>query len=78
MGGSSQHFVRRMPTAPGHLMDASKQHMPKTRHEPERLSDVLKRSKGAYSIKKHTAFRKVKVVKIPELYPDRKDTSQGR
>jgi hypothetical protein len=59
-------------------MDASKQHMPKTKHEPERLSDVLKRSKGAYSIKKHTAFSKVKVVKIPELYPDRKDTSQGR
>jgi hypothetical protein len=56
-----------MPTAPGHLMDASKQHMPKTKHEPERLSDVLKRSKGAYSIKKHTAFSKVRVVKTPDL-----------
>ncbi|MDR6632547.1 hypothetical protein J2X72_001331 [Phyllobacterium sp. 1468] len=67
MGGSSQHFIRRMPTAPGHLMDANKHHTPKTRHEPERLSDVLKRSKGAYSIKRHTAFTKVRVVKTPDL-----------
>jgi hypothetical protein len=67
MGGSSQHFVRRMPTAPDHLMDSSKQHMPKTKREPERLSEVLKRSKGAYSIKRHTTFNKVKVVKTPEL-----------
>ncbi len=53
MGGTSQHFVRRMPTAPDHLMQSIKQHIPKTKHEPERLSEVLKRSKGAYSIGKY-------------------------
>ncbi len=50
MRGTAQHFVRRMPSAPDHLMDSIKKHLPKTKHEPERLSDVLKRSKGAYSI----------------------------
>jgi ferritin-like metal-binding protein YciE len=50
MGGTTQHFVRRMPTAPDHLMESIKKHIPKTKREPERLSEVLKRSKGAYSI----------------------------
>ncbi|MBZ9656115.1 hypothetical protein [Phyllobacterium lublinensis] len=52
MGGTSQHYVRRMPTAPDHLMESIKSHMPKTKPKqgPERLSDVLKRSKGAFSI----------------------------
>ncbi|PSH66711.1 hypothetical protein CU102_18045 [Phyllobacterium brassicacearum] len=57
MGGTSQHYVRRMPTAPDHLMESIKNHMPKIKpkpnHGPERLSDVLKRSKGAYSIGKY-------------------------
>ncbi len=66
MGGSSQHFVRRMPTAPDHLMDSIKKHMPKTKHEPDRLSDVLKRSKGAYSISKY-GTTKVKAKNNPEL-----------
>jgi hypothetical protein len=50
MGGTTQHFVHRMPTAPDHLMESIKKHIPKTKREPERLSEVLKRSKGAYSI----------------------------
>jgi hypothetical protein len=50
MGGTSQHYVRRMPTAPDHLIDSIKIHVPKTKHGPETLSEVLKRSKGAYSI----------------------------
>jgi ferritin-like metal-binding protein YciE len=50
MGGTPQHFVHRMPTAPDHLMESIKKHIPKTKREPERLSEVLKRSKGAYSI----------------------------
>lgn len=60
MGGTSQHYVRRMPTAPEHLMESIKNHIPKTKpkhaqekHGPEKLSDVLKRSKGAYSIGKY-------------------------
>ena len=65
MGGSSQHFVRRMPTAPDHLIESIQK--PKTKHEPERLSEVLKRSKGAYSIRKHTTLNKAKGAKTPEL-----------
>ena len=51
MGGTSnQHFVRRMPTASDHLIETIRKRTPKTKFDPERLSDVLKRSKGAFSI----------------------------
>lgn len=55
MGGTSQHYVRRMPTATDHLLESIKSHVPKSKpkHGPERLSDVLKRSKGAFSIGKY-------------------------
>lgn len=53
MGGTSnQHFVRRMPTASDHLIDTIKKATPKPKFNPERLSDILKRSKGAFSITK--------------------------
>ena len=51
MGGTSnQHFVRRMPTASDHLIETIRKQTPKVKFNPERLSDVLKRSKGAFSI----------------------------
>jgi hypothetical protein len=53
MGGTSQHYVRRMPSAPDRLIESIKKPLPKTKSEPEKLSEVLKRSKGAYSIGKY-------------------------
>jgi hypothetical protein len=49
MTATSRQVIRKILTAPAHLLESKKAASPKDQRDPKTLSEILKRSKGAYS-----------------------------